>query len=76
MDYLISLELNSTLCVSADTVDQFLDMFLVLDVEFIWRGSRYLWKSCSFLLWMFAYKNGGVSSYRCFPGVLSGICFV
>ena len=39
MDYLISLGLNSTICVSVDTIDQFLDMFLVLDVEFCWRGS-------------------------------------
>ena len=69
MDYLISLELNSTLCVSAHTVDQFLDMFLVLDVEFIWRGSLSVEIMLTFYCGCLPIRMVVFSSYRCFRSI-------
>lgn len=69
MDYLISLGLNSTLCVSVDTIDQFLDMFLVLDVEFIWRGSLSVEIVFIFDCGCLPIRMVVFSSYRCFRSI-------
>ena len=69
MDYLISLGLNSTICVSADTRDQFLDMFLVLDVQFFWRGSLSVEIMFVFDCGCLPIRVVVFSSYRCFRSI-------
>lgn len=69
MDYLISLGLNSTLCVSVYTIDQFLDMFLVLDVEFIWRESLSVEIMFIFDCGCLPIRMVVFSSYRCFRSI-------